>query len=356
MPGTTEKTEEKKGLADASFSEENMYNVDTFEKETEEEDAAIEDFIDYSQPPAVEKTEEIEKPEVKVDADGKKIEETEDDDFKFEDSEKATEEQKIDLEIFNKKFNKDFKSQKELDDFMNVKQEKEESNEDEKLLETATNQIELLEPTLALNNEDLMRRQFETIAIQDKKDINNEDVKIEIEEQIQDLNDKGVLNIQADHLRGQIKNIYDKSVNDKSSIETKRTEKALEDKKVDNKKLQDEFVKLHGVEDFFGVEVDKKTVGDAYKKVTSGEFIKSLQADKAAMAELALIAEIRDKIYSKATGKTYSDGIKAVLEDYKSKGKDDVVAKAQKRGSVSSGEGSNKLVNGLLYEAPTKEE
>jgi ribosome-associated toxin RatA of RatAB toxin-antitoxin module len=332
---TTGTEENKEGLLEeiGTFSEEEMMNYSGQAAE-DEEDADIDDFPDFDAVPGIDANEEEQEEE-----------EEQDDQFNFEG---ATEEEKIDLEAFNKKFDKDFKTEEELKNFMSGKENADDAVKEDDLLDKANAQIEMLEPILPLGNEDLMRKQFESIAMGDGKNLNDEDVQISIEEDIQDLKDKRVLDINADHLRSQLKELVAQSKTTRDGIIGKREEKRLADEKVTKEQLQNEFVKLHGAKSFYGIDIDKKTIADVYRKVSSGKFIEELQSDKQAIAELALMHEYKDKIFSKASGLTYSDGLKAVVDEFKSKPKPNRIAEAQTKGSTGSTGGSNKLIEGLL--------
>lgn len=334
-----EVTEENKSGLD-SFSENNMFDTEKFINQ-EEEDRDL-DLLNYDG---------VEKPAVQEEEEEEQQEETED--FNFEG---LSEEEKIDLEVFNKKFSKDFKTEQELKDFLDGKETKEETVKDEDILEKAESQLAVLEPVLLLSNEALMRKEFEVQAVQNKKDINDEDVKIEIEEQVQDLIDKGVLNIQADYLRNKLKAIVEDSKKTKDSIVQKRESEKKEQEKTEKEQIQKELIAFHNLKNFYGVKLDKETVARAYKKISSGEFIKNLTSDKKAMSELALMAEVKEIIFKKSSGLTYNDGIKAILDEFKATPKENTVAKAQSRGSAASAGGQDALINSILSDKVVEKE
>ncbi len=351
-----ETEENKEGLADtAAYKEENMFNMETLEKEDEEDqEEALKEFPDFGTTPnEIAEAKKIEDAKSKKEKSEEEEEEEEDDDNAIN-FEGATEEEKIDLEIFNKKFDKDFKSEEELKSFLDGKDQKVETDADDEFLDKADAQIEMIKPILPLNDEDLMRKQFETIAINKNKNLSDEDVKIDIEEQIQSLKDGQLLDVKANMLRGQLQKMYNDSIKTKTSIEGKRETLRLSEEKITKEKLQSEFIKLDAAESFYGIDLDRKTIAEVYQNVSSGKFIKELQANKQAIAELALISAYKEKIFTKASGLTYSDGLKAALDEYKSKPKSDTVAKAQ-RGRAGGKASSDKLIEGLLYEKPKEE-
>lgn len=293
------------------------------------------------------------------DDDQKEEEEEENDNFldNDQDQEEDNEFTEKDLEVFNKKLNTNFKSTEELSAYMN-KQEQESSQKKEDLeLEKANTAIEYYSPILKLDDESLMRKQLETIALQNKKDLNDEDVKIEIEEELQALKDSHVLDIKADALRNKLKNLNQSALDSKNKIEDKRAAAVEAEKQTNKEKLQNAFLDIHKSESFFGIDLDKQSISDAYKDVSSGKFMERLNSDKKAQAELALLYKHREEIYKKASGLTYGDGMKAVLDEFKSKKESKNVSRAQRSGGSGGSEKSMKgLINDILFEKPVEEE
>lgn len=356
-----EEREENGGLSGklSSFSENNMFNTEKFfdDLATDEEDA-IYDF------------DGVERPEINNDDDNEDNDdidfdenEEEDDEINFDEDESLTDEQKIDLEAFNKKFNKNFKTDEELKAFMDAKENEDNSVNEDEILESANNHLDILEPLLEIKNgryvvDDvkLMTKEFETLALQNNQDLNDPDVQIEIEEKVQDLMDKGVLDIKANMLRENLKKIVDNQQQTKNSIIQKREALRIEQEKTEKENIQKELINFHNLDSFYGIKLNKKIVADAYKKISSGNFIENLKSDKKAMTELALIAEIKEEIFKKASGKTYNDGVKAILEEFKSKPKENAVAKAQQRRSAASEDSQDALIRSVLTEKPIKQE
>jgi hypothetical protein len=357
----TEAKEAKEALEEeqgnAAFNEKDMFDISNHQDDEEEENQnRINEFLDEEEKIDT-KEEELDEEE-----EGKNPLEEEVDDFNFDGSKKEKEEAELDLELFNKKFDQKFKTEQEMKDFFKGEDAKEELDTDDKSLSDSENQLNLLSPLLELNDkgkyvfddEALLTKQFESIALQNGKDLNDEDVQYEIQEKLEDIRSKGVVNLQADSLRDKMLSIVNNATKNKETILGKRETIKLEGEKISKEKLQNEFVEFAGAESFYGVTLDKKKVGEIYQKVISGEFIKNLQSDNKAMAELALMAANKEIIFKKSSGLTYSDGLKAVVDEYKSKPKESSVAGAQKRGSSGSAEGSKGLIEDLLYEAPTE--
>lgn len=331
----------------AGFGSIDLFETDKLDDEYEEEiNDRISDFKDVREEP-----EEVE------DLEAKKDEEV--DEFNFEGT---TKEEEIDLESFNKKFGQNFQSEKEMKEHFKKEEEIAEVNTDEETLTNATNHLNLLVPLLevkegknVVDDEALLRKQFETQEVQQENDLNTEEVQMRIEDKLEELRERGVINVQADHLRGQMRALVDSASKEKQVILDKREAVKAEELKQSNGLLQDELINFVNAETFYGVNMTKKEVGEVYQKVVSGEFIKNLQSDKKAMAELALMAAFKESIFKNATSKTYSDGLKAMVNEFKSQPKANNIAKAQIKGSQGSSEGSKGLIAQLLYDSPDKE-
>jgi hypothetical protein len=364
MPETVEKKEEEiKGIE--SFSPENMFNSEAFINNQEEED--LEDIKDFDG--VVSKNfedEEIEKKEEEV-AEKKEVEDDNKDDdgsLKFDEAEKETDENDIDLEKFNKKFNTDFKKEEELKDFIKSKEKEKEVSEEQVELETVENSINLLEPLLAIspegkylvNDETLMRKQFNAIAIQEGKDLNDPDVAQKIEDDLQELIDNNILKYEARDLRRTLTDVLQKAKDKKTSISTVQQQRKEAEIKSFKDEVQKEFLALHANENFYGVQPTKEKIMEAYKKVASGKFIESLSNDRKLIAELALMNEFKEQIFKKSTGLTYNDGMKAVIDEFKKGNKKNPIAGAQKRGTMGNKDKSQMgLIDSVLYEKPKEE-
>ena len=298
----------------------------------------------------------------KEDLEEEEEEEEESDDINFESA--KNEEELIDLKAFNKQFNTKFTKQEELKAFIDKKENTEETTKDDVTIENADNYMALVGPVMKMDNEGryllgdeaLMRKQFEILAVRDRKDLNSEDVQLEITTDLQTLIDSGTLKYEAKDLRRSISDNVTKVTGEKNTIIKKRAdvkELAQGEFKQD---LQKEFIALHGMENFYGMEnIDKKLVAEAYRKATSGEFLESLK-DKKVLAELSLMAELKEEIFKKSSGLTYDDGMKAILDEFKSKKEKTPIAKAQKRGTTANSPDTQKgLIDSILYTKPKEE-
>ncbi len=255
------------------------------------------------------------------------------------------------LKSFNKKLDTDFKTAQELKDFLKkdaVDPKDAKAEEDE--YQTASDTVDQFTAIVKLDDEPLMRRQFETIAIQKGKDINDEEVAAEIEDQVQDLIDSRTISLHAKNLRDEINNkLISPALNKKTSIDNQRAEAKAAAEKTDREVLESTLAEIFQ-KDYFGVKTEKKVLSQVYKDVSSGEFLRKLGSDKKAQAELAVLLAYKPQVYKKATGLTFSDGLKAATEDFDSKSKDSgsPMTKAQKRGTSGGSDGSKGLLGSLL--------
>jgi hypothetical protein len=136
----------------------------------------------------------------------------------------------------------------------------------------------------------------------------------------------------------------------KQEIEQKKTAAAEAAKQSDKEELQNAFAEIHNNGDFFGLRVDKKRIQSAYKNANTGDLLERIKSDKKLAAEVATLLEYKEELYKKASGRTYSEGVGAVLDDYKSKKESSgtSLAKAQKRGQSGGSDSAKDLVKGLL--------
>lgn len=342
----TETEEKNKGLG--SFDEENMFNSESFINDNQSEEEV--DLTDFD---GVEIEDNSSQNQPAEENENQEESEDNDDSLSFEETEENKE---IDIESFNKQFGTKFQKAEELKEFLAKKEEAKEIDEDEKIFEQAQNQLDFLVPIVNLDDEGLMRKQFETMAVNDKKDLNDENVQIEINEKIEDLKDSRTLSLEARDLRRTLQDIIKQAEDSQKEISQKREAKALAEEKEFKSNLQKEFGNLYSMDNFYGVNLDKKTVQEVYQKVASGDFIKSISSDKKVLAELALMSAVKKEIFKKSSGLTYNDGMKAVLDEYKSKKQQSPAVVAQKRGTSANNEDTQKgLIDSILYTKPKEE-
>lgn len=344
---------------DLSQSLNDMFTINDDDKLEREEEEDLKDFDGVGYSPDQEE-EEGEEDEGEEEEEGQALpglfgEESE------EEPEKSEEEGDADftdqdLADFNKKLGKDFGDVEELKNFLNQGDKKETDKKDVDDLESAENVLNYIGPLLDPNqtsDEDLLRREFETIAVNSGEDINDEDTQFDIDEKIEKIKDSYQLDIRANSLRSELRKVYDQNKSKKENIVSQREAQEAEKQQADKSEVQDAFASIYKRDSFFGIKPEKERIQAAYKQVNSGDFLKKLQSDKQALAKLAMIDAYENEIHKKASsGLTYSDGIKAVRDEFKSvkeTNSGNTIAKAQKRGSAASNSGDGSaLISSLI--------
>jgi hypothetical protein len=166
------------------------------------------------------------------------------------------------------------------------------------------------------------------------------------------MKDNYVLDTNADVLRSKLQANNDAEQGKIDKINGGREQKKQALREEENKTVQKSLSDIYAKGEFFGVKVSKEKLSEVYKKTTSGKFIESLSSNKKLQTELAVLAEFKDEIFKKATGLTYSDGIKSVFQDHEDK-KDNgrAIATSQRQGSVGKSD-DDALINAILYSKP----
>ncbi len=260
-----------------------------------------------------------------------------------------------DLADLNAKLGTDYQTVEELKSFLNKSDAVDETASEETELTSAENQIEFYGPLLdqtITNDETLMRREYEAVARGEGKKLADEDTQYEINDKIQELIDSKQLDLRADKLRGELKTaVLDPALKVKSDVEKSRTERTEAQQKTDKETLQNEFAEIFKSKNFFGIVPEKEKIEEAYKRVTSGDYIQKLQSDKKALARTAMMEAYFDEISKKTSnGSSYSDGVRSVVDEFKSRpdkssGAD--IVKAQKKGTAGGADASKGLMASL---------
>ena len=286
------------------------------------------------------------------DQDEDDAEDDQDDQLNFDDAPEEGDDEDLDFNVeeFNAKMKTNFKTAKEIRESLN-KQDENKAPEEDDILREAEEQISTFESYIALDDYDLMEKQFTAIAAGQGKDLNNEDVKLDIQDQLSQLADSGKLELEAFKLKQKMKDDFlNPAKIKKTEIETKRAkEKALRETE-EKEAVKNTLSEIFASNEFYGVDLDAKLINETYKDINSGKFEKDILSNKKDLVELALMWKTKNTIFEKASGLTYSDGLKSVLENYKSKkNSTDKVVNAQRvassRGKKSTDEG---LVSTLL--------
>lgn len=267
----------------------------------------------------------------------------------FEEEEEEDEALKLDVEAFNKKLNTNFKTEQELIDFMKSKDDEgAKGPTDDEIINDADLAIKYYSPLVLLNDKDLMRKQFETLAINEKKDINDEDVQYEIEQKLQDLIDSYDLSNKASQLRDRLKGMITDAEGKKAEVIKKQEDLVIAQEAKQKEELQKAFIDINANKKFFGVDVEPSRLTGIYKEVSTGKFLEKIKSDPKLLVELATMAEYRDEISKKAGGRSYGDGVRDILDEFKVKKEDRSINRAQQRGSDGSSNNSKDLIKGFL--------
>jgi len=276
--------------------------------------------------------------------------------FGSDEEEEEEEELDFDLEMLNKKFNTNFKTSEEFKNFLENKKDETENEieKEEKELNTYQSNIEYFSEMRMLDHESLIRENLKNLAVGNGKDLNDQDVLDEIDEEIEDMKEARTLAVNAQSLRQMIDQKIDGFKEKKSSIETKREQRKAQEQKQKDKKLQEAYADIFSEEHFFGIKPEPEEIKSAYEKSRNSEFLTSLESDTKLKAKVALFLELEDKISKRANAPDFNDGISSVMEEIlpekSARGKS--IRSSQSAGSSKSKSGEAALITGLLGNKP----
>ena len=214
------------------------------------------------------------------------------------------------LNDFNKKFETDFKDMAELKAMLN----KDKVDDTDQLHQNDINDFNFLKDVIAYDDRKLLTEEKIGQAKQQGKDVSSQDVMDDILEEVDSLFDKEVASYAANQLRSSLEanvaklsekiNTYtDSQKATKKEIEAKRDEEYMT-------ALQD----INKREDFFGLQLTKESLVDAYGKVKREDTISRIKNDPSLAIEVQLFLDNKELIAKKAGGKSYSDGINVMAE------------------------------------------
>ncbi|RZV65747.1 MAG: hypothetical protein EX254_04700 [Flavobacteriaceae bacterium] len=166
----------------------------------------------------------------------------------------------------------------------------------------------------------------------------SEDDMDHIETKIETMDMNGTLDMRADRIREKIQNNIEKLKGENTAIEQERNNLIAKANEKLLNNVQDHMVSFAN-EDFYGVKLEKDKVLDAYNGIKSNDFFEKLGKNPKLMTEVALFLQYRDVIRQKASGPTYSDGVKSVfseLETGSSKGAPQVASGTTGHGKSKS--------------------
>lgn len=257
----------------------------------------------------------------------------------------------FDIEAFNKKFGKNFKTEEEVKNFFegkNPEEEKKKTFDDE--LAEVSNIVSILNDTINLKDEDLMREKLKNEARKLGKDVTNEDVLIEIEDELDEMSNRGVLDIKAEQIRFQIQQVLSIKNSEKQKLVDQKTQIETQKENAEKQNLQGALVEFLNNDNFYGIKLSKEVISEVYKEIRSNKFLDAIKSNPKEQAELALMKRFKEQIFKKASGKTYADGMKAILDEFKLREKDNPVLRAQRKGSAGASDNSKDLIESILFE------
>ena len=248
-----------------------------------------------------------------------------------------------DLASFNKKMGTDFKSSEELKKSFNKLDAKNEEEQEAIELTKYQKNVELYDEFIKMDDEQLIRHQLTSQAQLDKKDINSDEVKEEIEDTIAGLKDLNTLKTMADNLRGNLKNLKEKSQQSADKIIDKNNKKAQESSQKKLQEIQSTLTEVFQEGHFMGVEVTKEMMTEVYLDIKSEKFHDRANKDQGLIARLALFERLEEEILKRATAPTHSDKTKSAFAQLVGNDKNKPRNIAQASGSATGSDVDNVL-------------
>lgn len=229
---------------------------------------------------------------------------------------------------FNEKYKTDFKTQKEVNDFIqgvqrDTEQEDVVTPEERQTYDRNKGLIDHYDGLINQDDKSIIRsHEIIKIMNREKRKPTEDEMEI-INDGIERLEENGTLELKADHVRGR----FEKTRDGLASQNGKIDEKITTAKKQQTAKNQERLISslkdiyLEGRGNYLGVKVTTEDLQAAFNEVKSGGFIEGLLKDPKRIARLALIDRKFDEISKVSTKPGYSDGIDEVLNSSESKGK-----------------------------------
>jgi hypothetical protein len=320
---------------DDLFKENLEGNLDNYEEDDDDDFSLNEDLTEDFFNKILDKKEEEEGGEEDEEGNNKLFpEEEEEEENNFDEKE---------LESLNKKLGTNFKSVDELKNSFKKDEEKKEKESEEVEYKALTTKVNQFEKFIKMDNEDLVRQQLISQALNDKKDINSKDVNDEIDEKIEGLKDLGQLDVMADNLRTSLSALQKEAKSSIDKIDERKLQEQQKEAKANVESLQNAFVEILEKQEFMGVTVTKETINEVYKKVRSNNFFESVNKDQGMIAKLALFVHLEGEISKRAGQPTQSDSTKKAFDLLSGKGDKKARSVASARSSQSKGDMDNLL-------------
>jgi hypothetical protein len=272
--------------------------------------------------------------------------------------EKNQDESEIDVEAINKMLNTNFKTKEEVQQHLAGKKDEQESEIEieNKKFDEIENNINFYSDLRNLDNESLIRENMKNLGLQNNQDITSEEFKDNLESQIEEMRDKGTLNVTGNQLRMEIDNRMKEFQGDKKEIETKREQRSAEAQKKLETNLISALSSFYKADSFLGVKPTEKNLKSAFEKSKTNSIIDLLRDNPQERAKVALFLEMQNDIASRANAPDFNDGIQSVMKELKpKKSVGSTIRSAQVTGTSATKRGEDALVAGLLAQKPKAE-
>jgi len=233
------------------------------------------------------------------------------------------------LETINKKYNKNFKTEQEFNDFLNktndaaLEAENVVTDKEQEQYDSNKGNIEYLNSLIAMSDKDAIKEdRLIQFFRQNKRKPEAEDIA-DIDEQIARMEENSVLNLNADNVRNKYSQEKSKLENYNVKIDEKFNQAELSKQKQNQSKLLDNYKKIYVSQQgsFMGVKLSTKKLQSAFNDAKSGDFVKRILSDPSKLATLSLVEQNWKEIQKHLSQPGFSDGVQAVLNKSNSQGK-----------------------------------
>ncbi len=289
----------------------------------------------------------------------------EDEEIDFEETENSNDQNQDDdadddddeneeLKALNKALDKNYSSLEEAKRELLNKEKSQNSQEEDEEYNRNKNRIGYLNTMLSYKDEDLIREErelrFKNSPENRNKNLTEEELEemnFEIDQEIENMKDHGTLRMNADSVRNQIRTGLQSIQSKNDAIDQKRSAASAQAEEQKIQALENEFADIYKQNSFFGVNLDKEVIKNAYKKVRQKNYFEEIANNPKQAARVALMMELESKIAKQSSNPTPAEVAKSIVN---SKGLNRKArnasaatrsgASAAKGSSISSGKGS----------------
>lgn len=308
MTKEEQQLQQQQGTQDPMELEENHFDKD--------ESTAEDNFRDTYATPGMSRTGGVTEtpPEDAVDplldADGKVIEEDDDEPFKFDDA--IAQSEKEELEELNNKLDTDYKSLKELKSAYKSA----DAIDENKSIDEDKTYIKYFESVLDPKQYDDRRIVFEDkkmIAQDAGKDISDPSIIEEINAEVETLEGNGVLNYAAGTIRQTVRTALEQRKEKVLNFETKENASQLQTAAERKESIQESINEIYKGGSFLGITPTKEDMLDIYKDVSSNKHIEHLKSNPKDAVEYALFKRYRSVMEKNLNKPNFNAGVKKTL-------------------------------------------